>query len=85
MAGIAKKCVVLAMSLLLLAALATTVSAEAAGYWTETTDSEGRPIRIFTYTEPVEITFDETDGAGCCGAPEIPQAIYRAGFTRFPL
>ena len=48
MAGIAKKCVVLAMSLLLLAALATTVSAEAAGYWTETTDSEGRPIRIFT-------------------------------------
>ncbi len=74
MAGIAKKCVVLAMSLLLLAALATTVSAEAAGYWTETTDSEGRPIRIFTYTEPVEITFDETDGAGCCGAPETEPA-----------
>ncbi len=67
MAGIAKKSVVLAASLLLLAALATAASAEAAGFWTETTDGEGRQIRIFTYTEPVEITFDEADGAGCCG------------------
>ena len=58
------KCIALAAVLLMIFACTVAASAEENGYWTDTVDSEGRQVQIFTYTKPVEITFEET-GAGC--------------------
>lgn len=59
--------------LFLISAFIAAASAQENGYWTEKADSEGRTVRIFTYTEPVEITYDETDGYGCL--PEDTEQI----------
>ena len=58
------KCIALAAVLLMVFACTVAASAEENGYWIETVDSEGRQIQIFTYTKPVEITFEE-NGYGC--------------------
>lgn len=68
--GTKRKWGVLTAALLMAFAWAVTASAEENGYWTETVDSEGRQIRIFTYTEPVVPTFEE-DGWGCL-PEEVP-------------
>lgn len=72
---------------LLTAFMGVMASAEEGGYWTEQLDEEGRVVRIFTYTEPVDITenegepMDDADYA----APEEPAAemvqapVYLAG------
>lgn len=59
------KTMLLTAVLFLISAFIAAASAEENGYWTEKVDSEGRIVRIFTYTEPVDITFDEKDGYGC--------------------
>lgn len=59
------KTMLLTAVLFVISAFIAAASAEENGYWTEKVDSEGRTVRIFTYTEPVDITFDETDGYGC--------------------
>ena len=49
-----------AMALLLLTAfMGASASAEEGGYWSQTVDSEGRVVEIYTYTEPVVVTHFE--------------------------
>lgn len=68
--------VVTLLLVLLTAFMGVMASAEEGGYWTEQLDEEGRVVRIFTYTEPVDITenegepMDDADYA----APEEPAA-----------
>ena len=67
--------VVTLLLVLLTAFMGVMASAEEGGYWTEQLDEEGRVVRIFTYTEPVDITenegepMDDADYA----APEEPR------------
>ena len=51
--------VVTLLLVLLTAFMGVMASAEEGGYWTEQLDEEGRVVRIFTYTEPVDITENE--------------------------
>lgn len=41
-------------------ATAFSVSAEDNGYWTMREDSTGLPVRVYTYTEPVEFVISNT-------------------------
>ena len=84
--------VVTLLLVLLTAFMGVMASAEEGGYWTEQLDEEGRVVRIFTYTEPVDITenegepMDDADYA----APEEPAAemvqapVYLAGADAAP-
>ena len=84
--------VVTLLLVLLTAFLGVMASAEEGGYWTEQLDEEGRVVRIFTYTEPVDITenegepMDDADYA----VPEEPAAemvqvpVYLAGADAAP-
>ena len=83
------KWIALTAVLLMVFACTVAASAEENGYWTETVDSEGRQIRIFTYTEPVEITYT-TDGDGCAlednADPADPeQAVFADGEAKEPV
>lgn len=68
---ISKKLLVMA-ALLLFSAFTMAVCAEDGGYWTTCTDSEGRVVRVFTYTEPVEYTFGEWDPDQPLDQPDEP-------------
>ena len=52
--------VVTLLLVLLTAFMGVMASAEEGGYWTEQLDEEGRVVRIFTYTEPVEFVISNT-------------------------
>ena len=55
---------ILVMSaLLIFSAFTMAVCAGQGGYWTTCTDSDGREVRVFTYTEPVDYTYGELDPA----------------------
>lgn len=68
---IGKKLLVMA-ALLLFSVFTMAVCAEDGGYWTTCTDSEGRVVRVFTYTEPVEYTFGEWDPDQPLDQPDEP-------------
>ena len=84
--------VVTLLLVLLTAFMGVMASAEEGGYWTEQLDEEGRVVRIFTDTAPVDITendgepMDDADYA----APEEPAAemvqapVYLAGADAAP-
>ena len=84
--------VVTLLLVLLTAFMGVMASAEEGGYWTEQLDEEGRVVRFFTYTKPVDITenegepMDDADYA----APEEPAAemvqapVYLAGADAAP-
>lgn len=65
----------LVMTVLLLFSVFTiAVCAEEGGYWTTCIDCEGRVVRVFTYTEPVEYTFGEWETAPSLNQPDEPVA-----------
>lgn len=68
---IGKKLLVMT-ALLLFSAFTIAVCAEEGGYWTTCTDSEGRVVRVFTYTEPVEYTLGEGDPDQPLDQPDEP-------------
>ena len=84
--------VVTLLLVLLTAFMGVMASAEEGCYWTEQLDGEGRVVRIFTYTEPVEITENEGEPMDDADyiAPREPAAemvqapVYLAGGNAAP-
>ena len=71
-----KRAVLLLTLLLATACLAAVPAlAEENGYWTEQPDSEGRPVLVYTYTQPVEITVLDGADEQTCGLYETAEPI----------